>query len=211
MFGVEAASDVLFIARKNFIGDSNNRIASSISKLTYSPVDDQLDLSSSAVVSQTEDSLFTERRFLTSFKSGDYVYYIYDLEGQAENGNNLRISRTCISDNGVESGGSVSLATFTEAILQCSGVTSESVSSSTTVTINGHMMVLVNHFITDTGTNEICQYNVTMINEAMDSQLEMCANGVGVRGLDREGSTQACPKGLSETVKQVCIIVSLHL
>ncbi len=47
MTGVAAISDTsLFIARENFVGDNNNHIASSISKLTYTPNnDEELELS----------------------------------------------------------------------------------------------------------------------------------------------------------------------
>ena len=197
--GVVATSNTsLFIARENFVGDSNNRIASSISKLTYTPNNEELELS--LVGSQVEDSLFTKRRFLTVFKTDDYVYHMYDLVDAT---NNLRLSRTCVTDPG--SGNSLDLATFTEATLQCSGVSSETVSSATTVTIDGHLMVLINLF-TENDKNEICSFNVSIINEAMDNQLEMCKNGDGMLGLERTGSSNNCPSGLSESQKKVSYV-----
>ncbi len=195
--GVAASDTSLFIARENFVGDSNNRIASSISKLTYTPNNEELELS--LVGNQVEDSLFTERRFLTVFKTDDYVYHVYDLVDEI---NNLRISRTCVTDPG---GISLVLTTFTEAILQCSGVSSETVSSATTVTIDGHLMVLVNHF-TEDDKNEICSFNVTVINEAMDNQLEMCKNGMGIIDLKRTGSNFNCPSGLTAAQKLVSYV-----
>ena len=194
--GVVATSDTsIFIAREKFVGDSNNRIASSISKLTYIPNNEELELS--LVGNQVEVNLFTERRFLTVFKTDDYVYYMYDLVDAT---NNLRISRTCITDPG--SGGSLDLATFTEATLQCSGVSSETASSAATVTINGHLMVLVNIF-TENDKNEICSFNLSIINEAMDNQLDMCKNGNGMLGLERTKSSNNCPSGLTEPLKLV--------
>ena len=198
--GVATSDTSLFIARENFVGDSNNRIASSISKLTYSP-NNEAELELSLVGSQVENFLFTERRFLTAFKTDDYVYYMYDLVDAT---NNLRISRTCVTDPG--SGGSLGLATFTEATLQCTGVSSETVSSATTVTIDGHLMVLINLF-TENDKNGICSFNVSIINEAMDNQLELCKNGMGLLGLERTGhSNFNCPSGLTEPQKLVSYV-----
>ena len=205
--GIVATSDTsIFTARENFVGDSSNRIASSISKLTYTLNNEELELS--LVGSQVEVSLFTERRFLTVFKTDDYVYYMYDLvDGFVDATNNLRISRTCITDPG--SGNSLDLATFTEAILQCSGVSSETVSSATTVTIDGHLMILVNIF-TESNNNEICSFNVSKINEVMDNQLEICKNGNGMLDLKRTGSSNNCPSGLSEPQKLVSYVYNCN-
>ena len=200
--GVATSDTSLFIARENFVGDSNNRIASSISKLTYTPNTEELELS--LVGSQVENFLFTERRFLTAFKTDDYVYYMYDLVDAT---NNLRISRTCVTDSG--SGGSLGLATFTEATLQCSGVSSETVSSATTVTIDGHLMVLINLF-TENDKNEICSFNVSIINEVMDNQLEMCKNGNGMLDLKRTDSSNNCPSGLTEPQKLVSYVYNCN-
>ena len=200
--GVATSNTSLFIARENFVGDSNNRIASSISKLTYTPNSEELELS--LVGNQVEGDLFTERRFLTVFKTEKYVYHMYDLVDRVVDAtNNLRISRTCVTDPG--SGGSLGLATFTEAILKCTGVSSETVSSATTVTIDGHLMVLINLF-TESNNNEICSFNVSMINEAMDNHLEMCKNGDGLLGLKRSRSmNNNCPS-LSESQKLVSYV-----
>ena len=54
------------------------------------------------------------------------------------------------------------------------------------------------------GSNIICSFNVTLIDEVMDEKLDMCKNGIGQVNLNRD-SKSYCPDGLSNTPKQVSI------
>ena len=191
MVGVGGVNETFFIARDHLIEPG---IESTISKFSYAPSDEELGLS--LIGRHIESNRFFQRKFLTTFEDGSFVYFVYDLliDGNPD----LRVVRLCANETG---GANSILTTYTEVTLSCNGVSSESeFASATLVTVGNNLMILVTqHF---DSTNYICSYNVTDIDQAMDNKLEQCKDGIGNFNLQRNGGG-TCPTGLTEAQQSV--------
>lgn len=200
LVGIAVTNESFFLARER-LNTEIVGIASTVSKISYSIDGDQLELS--VVGKQQENNMFLEREFLTTFKNNEHVYFVYNLNSESDF--KLRIARMCTSDPGGTSGGSPTLTTFTEATLDCSGLSSAEVASATSITIDGQLIVLVT--LIKELNNHICSFNVTEINGAMDDKLEECKGGDGEVALQRTGFSLStnCPMGLTETQQNVSL------
>ena len=179
-----------FVARERI----SSQTSSSITKFRYSTVSN---LQLVIVGEQREVNLFTERNFLTNFHYNGFVYYVFILSGTS-----IRVARVCISDPGLEDAGERSLTTYTEAELKCSGISNSAKSVATFLEYNGHPIILISG--PGIGSNIICSFNVTLIDQAMDEKLDNCKNGIGQFNLERNSRTP-CPTSLSNSQKQVSI------
>ena len=192
-----AIDQSFYVARENRLGIED--IASAISRITYVTVDNNLELLVSLKLS--EDSIFTERKFLVTFRENDFVYFVYELPEESEVFDRLRIGRMCKNDTG--NNGNI-ITTYTEAKLECEGGSASS--SASVVTIDGYLMVLVAENSGSGSTNNvICSFNVSEIDQAMNDTLNCCKNGEGKINLERQGTKDGgeCPTMLSPSQKKV--------
>ena len=180
-----------FVARES--GESS-LTSSSITKFRYSTVSN---LQLVIVGEQREANSFTNRDFLTNFHYNGFVYYVFILSGAS-----IRVGRVCISDPGLEDIGERVLTTYMEAKLECLGISNSAKSVATFLEYNGHPIILISG--PGIGSNIICSFNVTLIDQAMDEKLDNCKNGMGQFNLKRNSRT-SCPTGLSNSQKQVSI------
>ena len=179
--------------RKDII---SNLISSSITKFSFSTVSN---LQLNIVGEQREASIFTDRDFITNFHYNSFVYYVFILSGTS-----IRVARVCIADPGIVDSGERVLTTYTEAELVCSGISNSAKSVATFLEYNGDPIILISGPGSGIGSNIICSFNVTLIDEVMDEKLDRCKNGIGQRNLNRN-SRSPCPAGLSDSQKQVSI------
>ena len=188
--GIFTGNLEFFVARKRI----SSQTSSSITKFSYSTVSN---LQLTIVGEQREAAVFTDRDFLTNFHYNSFVYYVFILRGTS-----IRVARVCISDPGIADSGERVLTTYTEAELECSGISNSAKSVATFLEYTGDPIILISG--PGIGSNIICSFNVTLIDEVMDEKLDMCKNGIGQVNLNRD-SKSYCPDGLSNTQKQVSI------
>ena len=182
-----------FVARKRI----SSQTSSSITKFSYSTVSN---LQLNIVGEQREANVFTDRDFLTNFHYNSFVYYVFILSGTS-----IRVARVCISDPGIlEFSGERVLTTYTEAQLICFGISNSAKSVATFLEYNGDPIILISGPGSGIGSNIICSFNVTLIDEVMDEKLDRCKNGIGQVNLNRN-SKSSCPDGLTNIQKQVSI------
>ena len=186
-----------FVARKRI---SSQTISSSITKFSYSTMSN---LQLNIVGEQREANVFTDRDFLTNFHYNSFVYYVFILRGTS-----IHVARVCISDPGIEETGERFLTTYTEVQLECSGISNSAKSVATFLEYNGDPIILISGPGLAIGSNIICSFNVTLIDEVMDEKLDNCKNGIGQVNLNRN-SKSSCPAGLSNSQKQVSIKLSI--
>lgn len=127
---------------------------------------------------------------MTFFRYQKFVYYVFVVRTNSDT--TLQVARVCSNDTGVENNG-LSLTTYTEAQLVCTGVNPQNVTSATF--IESTRIILVS------GGSMICGFNITEINERMDNKLTSCTNGIGTTNLKR-GSTGTCPTDLEDFQKK---------
>ena len=120
-----------FVARKRI----SSQTSSSITKFSYSTVSN---LQLNIVGEQREASVFTGRDFLTNFHYNGFVYYVFILSGTS-----IRIARVCISDTGTVDAGERFLTTYTEAELECSGISNSAKTVATFLKYNGEPIILI--------------------------------------------------------------------
>ena len=187
-----------FVARKTI----SRQTSSSITKFSYSTVSN---LQLNIVGEQREADIFNyvDRDFLTNFHYNSFVYYVFILHGTS-----IRVARVCISDPGIVDSGERILTTYTEAELECSGISNSAMSVATFLEYNGDPIILISGPGSGIGSNIICSFNVTLIDEVMDEKLDRCKNGIGQRNLNRN-IRSPCPDGLSDSQKQVSIKLSI--
>ena len=196
--------------RNFFVGKDAASVASSISKLQYSSSGPQLQVT--LVGSQRERDINLARKFLTNFQQNEFVYYVFFLPGFS----NLQIARVCSNDTGLEEDSMLVLTTYTEAQLQCNGMTPDSATAATFVQYNGESMVMVS--LRSGSTNIICAFNISEINTKMDDKLSSCKDGEGTLSIKRFGSMNPCPDNLDQEIDKknvseinlTCIIILDH-
>ena len=186
-----------FVARKRML---SSLTSSSITKFSYSTVSN---LQLNIVGEQREANVFTDRDFLTNFHYNSFVYYVFILSETS-----IRVARVCIADPGIEETGERFLTTYTEAELVCSEISNSAKSVATFLEYNGDPIILISGPGSVIGSNIICSFNVTLIDEVMDEKLDRCKNGIGQIDLNRN-SKRPCPDGLSDSQKQVSIKFSI--
>ena len=199
---------------------SGGAVASRIVRgsIVRGPKDDPVNMPDMFLVTamQTEQNPSTERRFIHAFSRGGFSYFVFIASLPDGVSVQARIARICDSDTGFRTSEDMSEGNFTSYIelgLFCGDSSGQQTSAAYVPNPNAFgydaLVLSVGVERLSEVRNRLCAFRMPLVDQMMKAKIDECAEGVGVKGLERDGITEPCVQ-VQVCSKDRCMQCSPH-